>query len=102
LAAAWSGGSGLGPADTEFSPFFPQSCYVRVPTARAFAARTQTVILDLLIVIGLVAWPVGLDTVEYDFAAILRAHSVRLAAEWLRPHRNFFDCRPPNFAFLTR
>jgi hypothetical protein len=73
-----------------------------VPTARAFVARAETLILVLLIVIGLGASAVGLDTVEYDFAEIKRAHSVRLAAEWLRPHRDFFDCRPPNFAFLTR
>jgi hypothetical protein len=56
---------------------------MRLPIARAIFARAETAILALLFVIGLVAWPVGPDTVEYDFAEVMRAHSVRLAAEAL-------------------
>ena len=66
-----------------------------------WVARAELVALGLLIVSGLVAWGVGVRTAGYDYDEVIRAHSVWLAAQGLRPYNDFFECHPPYFRFLV-
>jgi hypothetical protein len=59
------------------------------------------VILILMIASGLAAWALGLLTRGYDYDEVMRAHSIWLAAQGLRPYHDFLDSHPPYFAILT-
>jgi len=66
-----------------------------------FIGRTEVVLLAATITCGLATWTVGIDTLAYDYDEVMRAHSIWLTAQGLRPYRDFLDCHPPYFALLT-
>jgi hypothetical protein len=63
--------------------------------------RVEIVALVLMIAAGLVAWAAGLYSLGYDYDEVMRAHSIWLVAQGLRPYRDFLDCHPPYFALLA-
>jgi hypothetical protein len=65
------------------------------------AARTELVLLVLTILSGLTTWAVGIHALGYDYDEVMRAHSSWLAAQGLRPYRDFLDCHPPYFRMLA-
>jgi hypothetical protein len=69
--------------------------------ARGFFARIEALLLALTMLTGLAAWAVGIGTVGYDYDEVMRTHSIWLAAQGLRPYRDFLDCHPPYFALLA-
>jgi hypothetical protein len=44
---------------------------------------------------------VGIYALGYDYDEVMRAHSSWLAAQGLRPYRDFLDCHPPYFRMLA-
>ena len=70
-------------------------------SARSLGAPVESVILVLTIACGLATWAVGLGTSGYDYDEVMRADSIWLAAQGLRPYRDFLECHPPYFALLS-
>ncbi len=71
------------------------------PPNRTLGARVEILVLVLAIATGIAAWGVGICTLGYDYDEVMRAHSIWLAAQGLRPYRDFLDCHPPYFVLLT-
>ena len=55
----------------------------------------------LMIGAGIAAWMVGIFTRGYDYDEVLRAHSIWLTTQGLRPYSDFFEVHPPYFVLLT-
>lgn len=50
---------------------------------------------------GLLAGAAGVYAWGYDYDEVLRAHSIWLASQGLRPYNDFFEVHPPYFILLT-
>ena len=73
-------------------------------SARSLGVRPvekRGAILVLTIACGLATWAVGLGTSGYDYDEVMRAHSIWLAVQGLRPYRDFLECHPPYFTPLS-
>ncbi len=57
--------------------------------------------LVLLIGGGFAAWGVGIVTRGHDYDEVLRAHSIWLTTQGLRPYSDFFEVHPPYFILLS-
>lgn len=68
----------------------------------AFAMAIIEVIAILAMIgVGLTAWYVGIVHRGYDYDEVLRAHSIWLTTQGLRPYSDFFECHPPYFILLS-
>ncbi|MDR3635026.1 MAG: hypothetical protein P4L84_14575 [Isosphaeraceae bacterium] len=75
------------------------------PTQQAFSGSVigvlEVVALALMISAGLVGWATGTFTRGYDYDEVLRAHSIWLTSQGLRPYSDFFEVHPPYFVMLS-
>ena len=72
----------------------------RGPLGRALAFVEITA-LALTVGAGIAAWLVGIFTRGYDYDEVLRAHSIWLTSQGLRPYSDFFEVHPPYFVLLS-
>lgn len=84
---------------TSLTAHDPAPAAARPPRGRL--ATIESLALGAAIACGLVAWGVGLRTCGYDYDEVVRAHSVWLASQGLRPYNDFFEVHPPYFALLV-
>lgn len=63
--------------------------------------RLRCIALALVLIVGGIAWGIIIAHRGYDYDEVLRAHSIWLTSQGLRPYHEFFECHPPYFALLV-
>ncbi len=85
-------------AEASQSPQFVASEHE--PT-RSVGDVVEVICLVVMTLAGLVAWTVGAFSKGYDYDEVLRAHSIWLTAQGLRPYSDFFEVHPPYFVLFS-
>ena len=85
-------------AESSQSPQFVASEHA--PT-RSVGDVVEVICLVVMTLAGLVAWTVGAFSKGYDYDEVLRAHSIWLTAQGLRPYSDFFEVHPPYFVLFS-
>lgn len=64
-------------------------------------ARLQSIVVALVVIAGGIAWGIVIMHHGYEYDEVLRAHSIWMTSQGLRPYHDFFECHPPYFALLA-
>src|ERR1700677_137513 len=58
-------------------------------------------LITLVLIAGGIVWGLMILHRHYDYDEVLRAHSIWMTSQGLRPYHDFFEAHPPYFALLA-